>query len=119
MPAAPTFKAETAEISGHLFENPRMGVPRGICWSCNVDFAPISDQIHGLTLESCVGPLTVEASPALWRISKASTEARFAGRCQKSTLEAAFLVSACFRTTSFPNQSPKHRLSRPWGSSPT
>jgi hypothetical protein len=90
MPAVPTFKAETAEISGHLFENPSMGVPRGIYWSCNIDFAPISDsleskehdegwpctllcdwitwpvrswqEIHGLTLESCVGPLAVESS---------------------------------------------------------
>ena len=87
----PMFKAETAEISGHLFENPSMGVPRGIYWSCNVDFAPIPNsvksdedddegwpctllcdwitwpvrswrEIHGLTLESCVGPLAVEAS---------------------------------------------------------
>ena len=90
MPASTIFKAKTAVISGHLFENPRVGVPRGIYWSCNVEFATISDsehreedddgwpctllcdwiawpirswrEIHGLTLESCVGPLTVEAS---------------------------------------------------------
>lgn len=90
MGAAPTFKAEKAEISGHLFENPSVGVPRGIYWSCSVDFAPIPDSleseddgegwpctllcdwitwpirswrdIDGLTLESCVGPVTVEAS---------------------------------------------------------
>lgn len=89
MAEAPMFKAEKAEISGHLFENPSMGVPRGVYWSCNIDFAPIADsgesdddpdqgwpctllcdwitwpvrswrEIHGLTLESCVGP--VEAS---------------------------------------------------------
>lgn len=90
MAAAPTFKAEKAEISGHLFENPSMGVPRGIYWSCNIDFAPIPEsveseeddegwpctllcdwitwpvrswrEINGLTLGSCVGPLAVEAS---------------------------------------------------------
>ncbi len=90
MPAVPTFEAETAEISGHLFENPSVGVPRGIYWSCTIGFAPISaspegeerdegwpctllcdwitwpvrswQEIHGLSLESCVGPLAVEAS---------------------------------------------------------
>lgn len=90
MTAAPTFKADKAEISGHLFENPSVGVPRGIYYSCNVDFAPIADSlegredgdgwpctllcdwitwpirswrdIDGKTLENCVGPVPVEAS---------------------------------------------------------
>lgn len=90
MAAAPTFKGEKVEISGHLFENPSVGVPRGIYWSCNIDFAPLPGsleseeddegwpctllcdwitwpvrswrEIDGLTLESCVGPLAVEAS---------------------------------------------------------
>jgi hypothetical protein len=87
---APTFKAEKAGIYGHLFENPSVGIPRGIYWSCNVDFAPIPDSpqseedgegwpctllcdwitwpvrswrdIDGLSLDSCVGPVAVEAS---------------------------------------------------------
>jgi hypothetical protein len=90
MAELPTFTALNAEISGHLFENPSAGVPRGVYWSCNIDFAPIVRQgedegaderwpctllcdwiawpvhnwrkISGLTLESCVGPVAVEAS---------------------------------------------------------
>ncbi|WP_437977587.1 hypothetical protein WMF11_12125 [Sorangium sp. So ce295] len=90
MAAAPTFKARKAEISGHLFENPSAGVPRGIYWSCNIDFAPMLHareseedgegwpcmllcdwitwpvrswrEMDGLTLECCVRPLEVEAS---------------------------------------------------------
>jgi hypothetical protein len=89
MPVLPTLTAQSAEISGHLFENPSMGVPRGVYWSCNVDFAPVGRDekeeddegwpctllcdwiawpirnwrnISGLTLESCVGPIPIEAS---------------------------------------------------------
>ena len=90
MTAAPPFKAEGFEISGDLFENPRVGLPRGIYWSCAIDFAPIQDsqeskeedegwpcillcdwitwpvrdwrEIDGLTLKSCVDPRLVEAS---------------------------------------------------------
>jgi hypothetical protein len=78
-------------MSGHLFENPRMGVPRSVYWTCNVQFAPIVEdsdgtdedhegwpctllvdwitwpvrswkEIDGLTLANCVGPLEPEAS---------------------------------------------------------
>jgi hypothetical protein len=87
MAATPTFTAQQAAISGCLFENPPAGVPRAVYWSCTVDFAPMRGasgdsgdwscalmcdwiawpirswrEINGLTLESCVGRLAVEAS---------------------------------------------------------
>lgn len=89
MTQIPKFTAQNAEISGHLFENPRMGVPRRIYWSCKVHFAsvsgrdqngedddwpctlncdwitwPVADwrEISGLTLKNCLGPIAVEAS---------------------------------------------------------
>ena len=36
------FRAEEARIHGHLFENPRMGIPRGIYWALFVQFEPVS-----------------------------------------------------------------------------
>jgi hypothetical protein len=88
---APKLTARSAEIMAHLFENPRMGVPRAVYWSCNVEFLPIADtsgqdegadaqwpctllcdwitwpvrdwrQIDGLTLAECLGPVELEAS---------------------------------------------------------
>jgi hypothetical protein len=79
MAVAPTFTTESAQIIGQLFENRRMGVPRGVYWSCNIDFASFAEdwpctllcdwitwpvrswrEISGLTLEHCVGPVKVE-----------------------------------------------------------
>ena len=84
MLATPKLTALSADISGHLFENPKMGVPRGVYWSCSVAFAPIPEgtdewqctllcdwiswpvrswrDIDGLTLANCTGPLQMEAS---------------------------------------------------------
>lgn len=86
----PTFTVQRGELRATLFENLRVGVPRGIYWSCSIDFAaavspteqPAHDtdaactllcdwiswpvrcwrQIDGLTLASCRSPPAVEAS---------------------------------------------------------
>ena len=89
MSDVPKLVAQRGEIDAHLFENPQMGVPRAVYWSCRIDFEPIQDesgegdedgwpctllcewitwpirswrQIDGLTLENCVHPSGLEAS---------------------------------------------------------
>jgi len=90
MTAVPTFSAQGGELRATLFENQRVRVPRGVYWSCSVDFAALVDadeqpgpdadplctlvcdwlswpvrcwrEIRGLTLASSVGPLEVETS---------------------------------------------------------
>ena len=109
MPDSPKLTALSGEISAQLFENPRMGVPRAVYWSCNIEFAPIHDtsaataganqgwactllcdwitwpvrdwrQIDGLTLANCVGPMEVEASLYLFNVHQPLTSIELAFR---------------------------------------
>jgi hypothetical protein len=37
----PRFRPTEGELHGHVFENPRAGVPRGLYWSLRCDFEPV------------------------------------------------------------------------------